>query len=464
MPRKSELLGITLSAALVASAMAVASTLLPEPDGAPVDGAVAAAAEPSLRPTRAGEPSAATTPAPEAPSETSSASPALADAARGIQAQLAGLVAAAQVVVDQDLASTGIEDQAAERRAKKEKPSNKRKLKLVKTITGGGLSPKSIVADQNGQIFTMNMMYNHNVTVFDRRYKRKKVIDDTINLAKFGYEQYQAKAQGSPVEAAVSPDGSRLYVSNYTMYGPGFRHQGFDLCTPRDKIDRGFVYVINTKSLRKIDAIQVGEVPKYLAVTPDGRYMLVGNWCSWDISVVDIKRNKEIRRIDAGVAPRGMAFSPNGKTAYVTLVGEHRLLVIDMKTFKVKRTISGLGKRPRHLVMSPDGRYLYVTIQGEDKPGRADGRILKYDTRRRKVVARSQALVEPRTTVMADDGKSLYVVDYHPGTIVKLNARNLRTLDSKYLGYHPIGVTYDNDTNKVWVAGYGGSVWVLKDK
>jgi DNA-binding beta-propeller fold protein YncE len=148
----------------------------------------------------------------------------------------------------------------------------------------------------------------------------------------------------------------------------------------------------------------------------------------------------------------------------VTLVGEDKILVIDMKNFKITREIRAIGERPRHLVMSPDGRYLFITVQGKDEPGNADGRILKYDTRKRRVVARSKPLVEPRTTVMADDGKSLYVVDYHPGTIVKLKASDLATLDSKYLGYHPIGVTYDNESDKVWVAGYGGSVWVLKDK
>ena len=80
-------------------------------------------------------------------------------------------------------------------------------------------------------------------------------------------------------------------------------------------------------------------------------------------------------------------------------------------------------------------------------------------------MARSRLLTEPRTTVMSDDGKSLYVVDYYPGTLVKLRAeRPQGRCRTKYLGYHPIGVTYDNATDKLWVAGYGGTVWVLKDR
>ncbi len=395
----------------------------------------------------------------------------LAVAVARVRARAATLVATARAVAEAQIADAdgpSREDRSLSKQARRQqrrdaKPSTKRRLKLVKTITGG-LSPKSIVSAQNGKVFVMNMMYNHTITVFNRRYRRAKVIDDSVNLAKFGYARYDQAVQGAPVEAALNPKTHRIYVSNYSMYGPGFRHQGFNLCTPSDKIDRSFVYEIDTRKLRKTDAIEVGEVPKYLAVTPNGRYLLVGNWCSWDISVVDLRKGKEVRRIDAGVAPRGIAFSPSGRTAYVTLVGEDRLLVIDMRSFKIKRDIKDVGVRPRHLVMSPDGRYLYVTVEGKDSKRKVDGRILKYDVRKRRTVATSDALTEPRTTVMSDDGKSLYVVDYYPGTLVKLRASDLKVLQTKYLGYHPIGVTYDDATNKLWVAGYGGSVWVLKDR
>ncbi len=343
-------------------------------------------------------------------------------------------------------------------------PSTRHRLTLIRTISGG-ITPKSIVSAQNGKIFAMNMMYGHTITVFNRRYKRTKIIDDSVDLSKFGHRQYTEKVQGAPVEAALNPATGRLYVSNYSMYGPGFSHPGFDLCLESDRIDRSFVYEIDTRTLRKTDVIEVGEVPKYLAVSPDGRYLLVGNWCSWDISVVDLRKGREIRRIDAGVAPRGIAFSPNGKTAYVTLVGEDRILVIDMRSFVVKRRISDIGERPRHLVMSPDGRLPlhHRGGLGEDSTG-STAASSRYDTAQATVVARSARLAEPRTTVLSEDGKSLYVVDYYPGTLVKLRASDLKVLQTVELGYHPIGVTYDDATDKLWVAGYGGQVWVLKDR
>ena len=443
---------VTITRALPAIALSVALLL--------------SAADPVL-PALAQDPGTAATPGP-APSDPPVQPPTTLSLDRlraGIE-RLLGAVAAAseqQLLDAPPDAPRSLTRKSRRRERRDAEPSTKHRLTLIHTISGG-ITPKSIVSAQNGKIFAMNMIYGHTITVFNRRYKRTRTIDDSVDLSRFGHRQYTEKVRGAPVEAALNPATRRLYVSNYSMYGPSFNHPGFDLCLESDRIDRSFVYEINTRTLRKTNAIQVGEVPKYLAVSPDGRYLLVGNWCSWDISVVDLRKGKEIRRIDAGVAPRGIAFSPNGRTAYVTLVGEDSILVIDMRRFVVKRSINGIGERPRHLLMSPDGGRLYVTVQGKEGERRVDGSIITYDTRRRRVVARSAPLAEPRTTVLSEDGKSIYVVDYYPGTLVKLRARDLKVLQTVELGYHPIGVTYDNATDKLWVAGYGGQVWVLKDR
>jgi len=475
MPRKRLLVEVTLGIALIATVGALVELDRFDSREASVSGtAIAAGDPPAINDTIPDDPERAPAAAKDQPQS-------LGLALLAIRDQIGSVLAAATAATDELTAAIAAEEAAtekarkrAERKAaakkaakkraakKRSKPSPQRRLTLVTTL--GGVTPKSIVSAQNGKVFAMTMMYGHNITVFNKRYKRVKVIDDSVDLSKFGLRRYTEKVQGAPVEAALNPRTGRMYVSNYSMYGAGFGKPGFDLCKSSDKIDRSFVYEIDTKTLRKTDVIRVGEVPKYLAVTPNGRYLLVGNWCSWDISVVDLKKGKEIRRIPAGVAPRGIAFSPNSKTAYVTLVGGDRVLVIDMKTLSVKREILGVGERPRHLVMSPNGRFLYITVQGKDKKRKLNGRILKYDTRKRAIVAQSEALVEPRTTVISDDGKSLYVVDYYPGTIVKLRTKDLSEIQTMYLGYHPIGVTYDKATHKLWVAGYGGQVWVLKDR
>ncbi len=193
--------------------------------------------------------------------------------------------------------------------------------------------------------------------------------------------------------------------------------------------------------------------------------MLVGNWCSWDISVVDLREGREVDRIPAGVAPRGIAFSPNGRRAYVALVGEDRVLVIDMRSRRVVDDIRGVGERPRHLVMSPGGRYLYITSEGKDKPqprGRAHLQVRPSPRSAWWPPASpswSRARRSSRTTVAPSTSWTTT-----PARIVKLATDDLATLQDRYLGFHPIGVTYDIPSDKLWVAGYGGQVWVLKDR
>ena len=131
-----------------------------------------------------------------------------------------------------------------------------------------------------------------------------------MNLADFGYEGYPETNQGAPVEAAFSPDGAYAYVSNYSMYGPGFGPEGDDECTPSSGYDDSFVYRISLEKLEIDDAYRVGSVPKVVVVTPDGRFVLVANWCTWDLSVISTKKGREVRRIPMGEYQRGVAVSP----------------------------------------------------------------------------------------------------------------------------------------------------------
>ena len=342
-------------------------------------------------------------------------------------------------------------------------PSDRRTLRLVRTISGG-LAPKSIVGTPSGRFFAQNVTYFHTIAVFDRRFRRIATLSDSVRRSWLGAQGDRTKVRGAPVEAAVSTDGDTIFVSQYSMYGPGFPPPGFDRCTEDDVIDESYVYRIDVETLRKVRAYRVGEVPKYLAASPDGRHLVVANWCSMDVSVVDLHRAKEVARIPVGLNPRGIAFSPDGSRAWVSVVGERRIAVIDMARRKVRWSIDGVGIRPRHLVMSPSGRYLYVAVEGYEVAGLRDGSVLKLDPDTGEVLGRLDGLLEPRTMVLAPDGRALYVVDYLAGRLVKIDASSMRVLQSVPLGYHPIGVTYDASTAHVWVAGYGGAIWILKDR
>lgn len=97
--------------------------------------------------------------------------------------------------------------------------------------------------------------------------------------------------------------------------------------------------------------IKVGLVPKFLTVTPDGRYLLVSNWCSFDLSVVDIATGKEIARLPMGRYPRGLAVSPDSRTAYVAIMGSDDVVKLNLTTLEDGGSFT-VGKSPRHISSS----------------------------------------------------------------------------------------------------------------
>ncbi len=338
-------------------------------------------------------------------------------------------------------------------------PSDQRRLSLLRTIAGH-ISPKSVAASDTGLVFAQNMMYTHTITVYNSQGSLVKTIPDTVNMAQFGFPGHPGITHGAPVEAAFTPSARYVYVSNYSMYGHGFGPEGNDDCTPESARAAGdtdsYVYRIDTRTLAIDQVIRVGLVPKFLAVTPNGKYLLVSNWCSYDLSVVNIATHTEVAQIPIGPYPRGLAISQDSRTAYVAVMGSDDVVKINLATLKPAGSFV-VGESPRHLVMSPDGRYLYASLN-------APGEVAKIDLTDDRVVATAQTGEQDRSLAVAADGRSLYVVNYDSDTVTKVRASDLHVLQTFSTGVHPIGITYDATTGDVWVAVYSGQILVLADR
>jgi YVTN family beta-propeller protein len=339
------------------------------------------------------------------------------------------------------------------------RPSDKLGLSLINTI-GGPISPKSVAASGAGLVFAQNMMYRHSVSVYSSAGRLVRTIPDTVDLTQLGFSGHPGLSKGAPVEAAFTPDARYVYVSNYSMYGAGFGPEGNDGCTPASARAAGdtdsYIYRINTTSLTIDQAIRVGLVPKFLAVSPDDRYVLVANWCSYDLSIVDIASAKEVVRLPMGAYPRGLAISPDSTTAYVAIMGGNSVIKVNLASLAETGSFY-VGPNPRHLVLDPSGRYLYVSLNGS-------GTAVKVDLTSERVVRSAYTGSDERSLAMSADGLSLYVVNYLSNTVTKLRAADMAVLQTVPTGVHPIGVTYDRKTGDVWVAVYSGQLLVFADR
>lgn len=284
-----------------------------------------------------------------------------------------------------------------------------------------------------GYVTAQNMMYRHSVTVYDvRTLKLVRTISDAVNLRALGYPSYPGTSRGAPVEAAFSPDGRYGYVSNYSMYGQHFGPEGSDNCTPSSGYHESFVYRIDMERLRIDEAYKVGAVPKVVAVTPDNRYVLVSNWCTWNLSVISTKKGREVKRIPIGAYPRGIAVSPKGNAAYVAVMGGSELVRVDLERWTTSSVAIGAG--PRAAEFHPSDRYIFVSLN-------AEGRVAKLDLKTGAVRAKVATGSAPRSLALAADGRALYVVNYESGTVTKLRTSDMKPLQTIDACYHPIGIS-----------------------
>jgi YVTN family beta-propeller protein len=329
------------------------------------------------------------------------------------------------------------------------------KMVLIKTI-GGTISPKSVLASDSGLISAHNMMYNHNVTIYDaNKAELIATVPDSVVLSDFGFKQYSGTYKGAPVEGAYSPDGKYLYFTNYAMYGKGFNKEGHDVCSPASGFDTSFLSRINLAT-EKIDAVfPVGSVPKVVKVTPNNKYILVSNWCSYTVTVISVDSGKTVKSIKIGRYPRGIAISDDSQYAYVAEMGGSNIHRIDLSNFS--KTLIPVGSNPRAVVISPDGTKLYVTMN-------ISGKVQAWDLVSNKTIKSVKTGEAARSLDISSDGSALFVVNFNSDTVSKVRASDMKILQTIRVCNEPIGVTYDSSTNRTWVACYGGSLKVFANQ
>lgn len=328
------------------------------------------------------------------------------------------------------------------------------KMKLVKTFTGS-LTPKSVAASQTGLVSAHNMMYSHSVSIFDSQsLELIKNVKDSVDFASLGVSGFSGVHKGAPVEGAYSPDGKYLYFTNYAMYGKGFTKEGTDKCSPADGYDKSFLSRLDLETL-KIDAVySVGSVPKVVKVTPDNKYILVSNWCSYTVSVISVEKEKVVKTIKIGRYPRGIAISADSTYAYVVEMGGSNIHRIDLSDFS--KTLIPIGVNPRAVELSPDNKTLYATLN-------VSGRVISWDLEANRAINSVKTGATARSLAISGDGSALFVVNFTSGTVTKLRSSDLSKVQTIKVCKEPIGITYDNETNRTWVACYEGSVKVFQN-
>ncbi|MGW3815308.1 hypothetical protein [Streptomyces sp. NPDC005046] len=233
-----------------------------------------------------------------------------------------------------------------------------------------------------------------------------------------------------PHSVAVSPDGTRLYVTNF---------------------GDGSVSVIDPYREAVVATHQVGESPYGVAVSPDGTDLYVaatgpGTVTQCSISGDDLVQDGSILSADDhSKRPYGMAVGPDG-SVYVTLALSDTVLVTD-RFLKNPTSIPDVDF-PVGVVVSKDNARLYATNYFSKS-------VSVIDVSGKAVVATIPVGNEPYGVAMSPDGTRLYVAHF-PGTgsVSVIDVSGQAVVATIPVGNSPRGVAVSPDGTRLYLTNF----------
>jgi YVTN family beta-propeller protein len=156
-----------------------------------------------------------------------------------------------------------------------------------------------------------------------------------------------------PSGIAISPDGSRLYVTGAAPVGK--------------------VHVIDVAKGKVVRSVPVGHTPAAAVVSPDGGVLYVCNRFNDNVSVVELRKKKQVATIPVTREPVAAAITPDGKLLFVANLlpagaadGDYAAAVVNIVETTARRAVQSIALPNgstglRGICISPDGGHAYVT-------------------------------------------------------------------------------------------------------
>lgn len=260
---------------------------------------------------------------------------------------------------------------------------------------------------------------------------------------------------------------------------------------PRPAAAGGIAVVLNSgdASISLVDMdrrtelrrVPVLREPHHVALTPDGRDLLVGDSGGNELLVLD-PHTGDIRRRVPVSDPYQIGFSPDGRVLTVTGLARNQVDLLDGRDYHLLKRLP-LASMPSHLAYAPDGGTVFVTLQGTDKlvaidlrteavrwtapVGRTpagilwlDGRLLVADmgSDHFVVVDPADGRVERQVVTgrgahqlfLSPDKRVLYVNNRVDGTTVALDPRSLTPIRSYKIPGGPDCIDFAPD-GRLWI-------------
>jgi YVTN family beta-propeller protein len=200
--------------------------------------------------------------------------------------------------------------------------------------------------------------------------------------------------------------------------------------------DAATMSVVDVASGAVVQRVPVGREPEGVAVTPDGRWVLITNESDNSVSIIDTGTLKIVKSVQVGKRPRDVAFTPDGATAYVS--GEFDASVYRMSVPQgtpVERILQ-LRKeaRPMGIVLDAKRSRLYVST------GRG-GAVAIIDSASHELLAEVPVGTRPWGIALSPDGRWLYSANGPSDDVSVIDTSTRQVVRRIPVGRSPWGVT-----------------------
>jgi len=290
-----------------------------------------------------------------------------------------------------------------------------------------------------------------------------------------------------PVALNISPDGSLVYVADTDIFQTGatvsvisgalqeivnilnvglgpysigvtFNDQQVYVVSAFDS--PGIASAINTSN-NEITNITVGEVPTSVTITPDSSKVVIANFHSDNIQIIDTNTNIAGAPINTGSEPSGAAVTPDGSQAYVVNIFSSPgvITAIDLKT-NIPTNIPVIGNRPNSLAITPDGTKVYSVSYNS-----MFNNINVISTATNTVIDTISGLFGAFGIVINKEGTKAYISRINgnsPGTLSVLTIADNTVIATIPTGISPNTINISPDSTQIYIAcASDGSVIVV---
>jgi DNA-binding beta-propeller fold protein YncE len=200
------------------------------------------------------------------------------------------------------------------------------------------------------------------------------------------------------------------------------------------------ISLIDMSSQKEVRRIPVLREPHHVALSPDGRSLLVGDTVGNEMLFLDPATAALQKRMPIA-DPYQLAFSPNGKFLVVNGLARNQVDVYDAASMQLLKRFP-IASMPSHLDYAPDSSRVFVSLQGTDS-------LVAIDLNRLVILWKEKVGKTP-AGVLWHDGRVL-VADMGTDYVAVIDPADGHVIDRAHSGRGAHNLFLSPDHKIIWV-------------